>query len=125
MVVFTEFLIRKENGYKMEDLTKAVNVQRAYTVPVVQGPPSMTGWKTKAGAALIALGGTISASAKLAPHAEAGPWLEFAGFIVAGFGGAFTVWGIGHKLEKNQTMVSINARTNAPIDTLNPQVVRK
>ena len=103
---------------------KAVQVRRAYDPPVPMTPP-MTGWKTKAGAALIALGGTISASAKLVPHAEAGPWLEFAGFIVAGLGGAFTVWGIGHKLEKNQTLVTINAKTNTPDPPTNQAVVKQ
>jgi len=106
-------------------MTKAVEVTKTYTAP--PAPPAMTGWKTKAGAIMVAIGGTISGSSKLAPYPDMEPWLEFIGFIIAGVGGAFTVWGIGHKLEKNNAVINVNARvvpTNSPTPPNQAGVIR-
>ena len=73
----------------------------------------------KAGAGLIALGQVISGSSKFAPDPDMISWLEFIGYMITGIGGAFTVWGIGHKLEKNQVSVVANVLSKAS-STLQP-----
>ena len=67
----------------------------------------MTGWKTKAGSIILSIGGVIVGSAEIAPVPGMVPWLKFIGFIVSGVGGALTVWGIGHKLEKAQKIKKV------------------
>jgi hypothetical protein len=70
-----------------------------------QNEQPMSGWKTKLGAFLVAIGTVIVGSADLAPTPGMIPWLKFFGFIVGGVGTAFTVWGIGHKVEKNRSVI--------------------
>ena len=67
----------------------------------------MSGWKTKVGAVITAIGGTIIGSAEIAPTPGMIPWLKFIGFIISGIGGALTIWGIGHKLEKTRNMKKV------------------
>ena len=72
------------------------------TQPIVN---HMSGWKTKLGAFLIAVAATIKGSAGLIPSPDVIPWINWCAFIVSGVGGAFTVWGIAHKLEKNNKVI--------------------
>ena len=65
----------------------------------------MSGWKTKLDACLIALAATIKGSAGIAPSPEIIPWINWFAFIVSGAGGAFAVWGVAHKLEKNNKVL--------------------
>ena len=65
----------------------------------------MTGWKTKLGAVLIALGGILAAAGPVLPaellvYAE---WFKFAEVILMAAGAAFGTVGIAHKIEKAST----------------------
>jgi hypothetical protein len=80
----------------------------------------MGGWKTKLGAFLVAIATTIGGSAQLLPIPEAAPWITFAAFIVGGIGGAFTIWGIAHKMEKNRPVVIEKKRIPYFIQPMSP-----
>ena len=62
----------------------------------------MTGWKTKVGAILVAVGGALAASSEAVPpgYVELSGWLKFAGILVGAVGTGFLGVGIGHKVEK-------------------------
>ena len=60
----------------------------------------MTGWKSKWGGILVAIGTTLGASAAVAPTPELQPWLVFLGILVAGAGTALLGVGVAHKIEK-------------------------
>jgi hypothetical protein len=65
----------------------------------------MTGWKTKVGAVLIALGGILAAAGPVLPaellvYAE---WFHFVEVIMMAAGASFGVVGIAHKVEKAGT----------------------
>ena len=72
-------------------------------MPEITSP--MSGWKTKLGAFLIAVAATIKGSAGLIPSPDVVPWINWFAFIVSGVGGAFAVWGVAHKLEKNNKVL--------------------
>jgi len=52
----------------------------------------MTGWKTKLGGVLIAVGEALKQSLPTE--------LTWVGMMVQAIGMAFSVWGIGHKIDK-------------------------
>ena len=60
----------------------------------------MTGWKSKWGAILMAIGATLGSGAALAPLEEMKPWLIFMGALIGGLGTALLGVGISHKIEK-------------------------
>jgi hypothetical protein len=72
---------------------------------MMENTTPMSGWKTKLGAFLIAVAATIKGSAEIFPSPDMIPWINWFSFIVSGVGGAFTVWGIAHKLEKNNKVI--------------------
>lgn len=63
----------------------------------------MTGWKTKVGAILIAIGSALVAGSEAVPpgNVELSGWLKFAGVLIGGVGAGIGTVGIGHKIEKN------------------------
>jgi hypothetical protein len=60
----------------------------------------MKGWKTKTGAALLAIGSVAPGIADACPNPEMATWILFAGKLLQGLGAALTAYGIGHKIEK-------------------------
>jgi len=60
----------------------------------------MTGWKTKTGTLVAALGSALYAATSVAPTPEIGSWCQFIGTIFVGLGGALGVYGIGDKVDK-------------------------
>ena len=62
----------------------------------------MTGWKTKVGAVLIALGGILAAATPVLPAeiAQYAEWIHFVEVIFMAAGAAFGVVSVAHKIEK-------------------------
>ena len=60
----------------------------------------MSGWKSKWGAILMAIGATLGSGAALAPLEEMKPWLVFLGALIGGLGTALLGVGISHKIQK-------------------------
>ncbi len=60
----------------------------------------MTGWKTKTGATMVAVGGFLVASGKAFPIPKYTPWLEWIGGLILAVGGALGIYGVGAKVEK-------------------------
>jgi hypothetical protein len=60
----------------------------------------MTGWKTKTGAILTAVGGVLTTSADGCPVPDWSPWLKWIGGVTAGLGVALMGYGIGDKVER-------------------------
>jgi hypothetical protein len=87
----------------------------------VQNEQPMSGWKTKLGAFLTAIGAVIVGAAEVAPTPEMIPWLKFIGFIIGGVGGAFTIWGIAHKVEKNRSVITQKKTVPIYVSPLNDE----
>ena len=65
----------------------------------------MTGWKSKWGAIIAAIGAALTAAAQVSPEVMLGntmlsDWMQFAGILITGFGTALLGVGIAHKVEK-------------------------
>jgi hypothetical protein len=60
----------------------------------------MTGWKSKWGGVLVAIGSALGAAAAVAPVEEFKPWIVFFGVLTGGLGAALLGIGIAHKVEK-------------------------
>lgn len=62
----------------------------------------ISGWKTKTGLVISAIGAALLAGAQVAPPNafELASWLTFAGTIITTFGGGLTAYGVAHKAEK-------------------------
>lgn len=58
----------------------------------------MSGWKTKAGSMVLALGGFVMAMSKAFPDFD--DLLNSGGQFLVATGTALTAWGLGHKIEK-------------------------
>jgi len=66
----------------------------------------MTGWKTKLAAFLAATGTALIGLADSVPADDSlAPMIKFIGITIDGLAGAFGLWGIGHKLEKNKSVL--------------------
>lgn len=63
---------------------------------------NISGWKTKYGAIIVAVGMALLGASEVAPNVDVGTWMKFIGTILTGFGSALTAVGIGHKIEKGQ-----------------------
>ena len=63
---------------------------------------NITGWKTKYGAIVVALGMSLLGASEVAPNIELGTWMKFIGTVLTGFGSGLTAVGLGHKIEKGQ-----------------------
>jgi hypothetical protein len=66
----------------------------------------MTGWKTKLAAFLAAAGTALIGISESVPTDDSlAPMIKFIGIVIDGLAGAFGIWGIGHKLEKNKSIL--------------------
>ena len=66
----------------------------------------MTGWKTKLAAFLAAAGTAIIGISESVPADDSlVHMIKFIGIVIDGLAGAFGIWGIGHKLEKNKNII--------------------
>ena len=63
-------------------------------------PESITGWKTKYGAVIVAIGMSLLGASEVAPNVDLGIWMKFIGTVLTGLGSGLTAIGIGHKIEK-------------------------
>ena len=71
--------------------------------PLVQEDgEEMSGWKTKTGSILTAVGGVLATAANGCPVPDWSPWLQYLGGVIASIGVALMGYGIGHKIEKGQ-----------------------
>jgi len=81
----------------------------------------MKGWKTKLGAALTAFATAAGGLAVIAPIPEAKPWIIFIAALIGAVGLFFTVWGLGHKMEKAQDAVMVATSKPIPIAVPDPE----
>jgi hypothetical protein len=70
----------------------------------------MGGWKMKTSAFLAAIGTGLIGLAQAVPNPKVAPWMSFVGIALDGLAGAFGIWGAGHKLEKNKTVVMVDEK---------------
>ena len=73
----------------------------------------ISGWKTKTGAALLALAGVITAVIPVLPAtgaavATAAAWMKFASALFAASGAAILGLGISHKIQKGPDVTKTN-----------------
>jgi hypothetical protein len=61
----------------------------------------LTGWKSKYGGILVAIGAALGSSAALIPIEKMKSWLVFLGVLLGGIGTGLLGVGIAHKVEKS------------------------
>lgn len=90
--------------------------------PTKQNP--MTGWKTRTASFLAAIGTTLIGLAEGVPDDSLAPWIRFVGIAIDGFAGAFAIWGIGHKVEKNRPVLIKKQRVPYYVHSIDPQELK-
>ncbi len=54
------------------------------------------------------------------PDDRLAPWIRFFGIAIDGFAGAFAIWGIGHKVEKNRPVLIQKQKIPYYIQAIDP-----